>query len=88
MKKGVLLPNGEILSCRELQAEDKEMVLKLFHTAKDYFMLPEGKFPENAEDFFTDLPSSKQPGDKILYGNFEGDTSVTSSGTSPIKSPG
>ena len=66
-----ILLRGKTYLCRELVEKDRTAVLKLFHTAKDYFMLSEGKLPDDAEDFFADLPPGKKSDDKILYGIFE-----------------
>ena len=71
MNENVLLPEGRELLCRELCSEDKPAVLKLFQTAKDYFMLSEGKLPDDEEEFFHDPPPGKQEDDKILFGLFE-----------------
>lgn len=73
MNKKVILPEGKELLCRKLYSDDKPGVLKLFHTAEDYFMLSEGKLPKDADDFFHDLPPGKTASDKILIGLFEND---------------
>jgi len=76
MNKRILLPNGKEVLCRGLCVEDKPEVVKLFHTTKEYFILSEGKLPEDAEEFFYDLPPGKQADDKMLFGLFEGDNPV------------
>jgi ribosomal protein S18 acetylase RimI-like enzyme len=75
IEKTIIL-NGKALLCRQLVAEDHDAVLELFHTAKDYFMLSEGKLPENAEDFFYDLPPEKSHQDKMLLGLFDNNSPV------------
>jgi len=67
----LIILNQEQFLFRKITLEEKEDIMRLFNACEDFFILSEGKIPENGEAFFHELPSGKRIQDKYVYGVFD-----------------